>query len=186
MGGAPIAPRAMAARFATKLDDNDNVQILECTNILHRLHPFQGVDRIEREDKRSGKRHTPEELYHSFLDSISYLCDIHPQGGTVTAAALNKVQHGAILHLAANEGVQNCIRPFIEWVATTLLKDITRDNRADKEQILLRNAITWGTKRMKSYKRKMRTRLQKCHRQLIDVFRSKDRVPRFYNVTELC
>lgn len=176
VGRAPDAPRAMAATSAAMLDEN--VQILEYANILFGLDPFQGVDRVEREDKRSGKRYTLKELYRSFLDSVSYLCDIHPQGGTVTAAALEKVQHGAILHLAANEGIPNHIRPFIKWVATTLLKDVTRNNRAEKEEILLRDAIRLGTHRMASYQGKMRTCLQKCRVKLIEVFRSKDNLIR--------
>jgi hypothetical protein len=169
--GAPDAPRAMAATSAAMLDEN--VQLLEYANILFGLDPFQGVDRVEREDKRSGKRYTIEELYRSFLDSISYLCDIHPQGGTVTAAALSRVQNVAILHLAANEGIPSRIRPFIKWVATRLPKDVTQDNRTEKEELLLREAIGWGKPRMESYNWKTRTYLHKCRLKLHEVFRRK-------------
>jgi hypothetical protein len=94
--------------------EDENIELLEYSNLLYGIYPFQGPDRVLREDKIIGRRYSHKELRRSFLDGISYLCDVNPQGSTVTAGALNKVSSGAILHLAANEGVTQSVHQFIK------------------------------------------------------------------------
>lgn len=100
---APRGPRAMAAADEDMKDEN--VGELEKANLLYGIHPFQGLDRVDSEGKKFGNRGTPKMYRHSFLDNICYLCDVYPQGGTVTAGALNQISSsssssGAILYLS--------------------------------------------------------------------------------------
>lgn len=168
----PSAPRAM--RAAEEDMNDENVGVLELANLLYGIHPFQGLDRVDSESKRLGNRDPHKTCRHSFLDNISYLCDIHPEGGTVTAGALNRLpSSGVLLYLAANEGVPDHIRPFIEWVVTDLLKSVTSENCEEKKKTLLREAMKWGWERMDSYRRKTLHSLRNCRPKINEVFRGK-------------
>jgi hypothetical protein len=55
-----------------------------------------------------------------------------------------------------------------------LLKDVTLNNREDKETQLLREAIKRGIQRVDCYYRKMHTHLQRCRSRIDETFTGKD------------
>lgn len=166
----PSAPRAMLAG-PEDLKDVE-VDLYENLNLLHALDPFQGLDHVDRQDKKCDDRYTSQELRRSFLDGISYLCDIDPQGGTVTAGAMRKVFSNALLYVAANEGIKAGVLEFVKWVLQ-VLKDVTMNNRQEQEKIL-RAAVKKAHLRMDSYHRKMLFHVQKCRAVIALDFEGKD------------
>ncbi|KAJ5658577.1 uncharacterized protein N7484_002226 [Penicillium longicatenatum] len=139
----PAAPRAML-NGSGGLEENE-VTLHKYLNLLYCLDGFQGQGRIDREDKKCGEnRYTTKELRRSFLDGVSYLCDINSKGGTVTAAAIRKFyqknQIQARLYLAANEPILDKVYDFVVKMLRDL-GDITPDNRGQKEEKILREAL---------------------------------------------
>jgi hypothetical protein len=140
---------------------DEEVDLYENLKLLHALDPFQGLNHVNRQDKKCDDRYTSQELRRSFLDGISYLCDIDPQGGTVTAGAMCEVSPNALLYLAANESIKARVRKFVKWVLQ-VLKDVSMNNRQEQEEKILRRAVKNAHLRMDSYRRKMLFHLQKC------------------------
>ena len=83
---------------------------------------------LEREAEQDSARSSEGELRRNFLDKISYLCDTDKGGKTVTAGALEKLLHGNVLWLAANEGISEEIKGFAEWILDQL-RTLTSENK---------------------------------------------------------
>lgn len=172
---APIAPRAMLNGSAG-LEENE-VTLHKYLNLLHCLDEFQGQGRIDREDKKCGEnRYTTKELRRSFLDGVSYLCDIRPNGGTVTAAAIRKFykkkEIQARLYLAANETIPDEVFGFVVKMLRDL-EDMTPDNRGQKEEKILREALLLGQQRVEHYHKKFLYHFKRCHRDISVLFKGK-------------
>lgn len=174
---APTAPRAML-NGSGGLKDNE-ITLYKYLNLLHCLDEFQGQGRVDREDKKCGEnRYTTEELRRSFLDGVSYLCDISPKGDTVTAAAIRKFYRKrdiqARLYLAANEPILDKVRDFLKKMLRDLV-DITPDNRGQKEEEILREALVLGQQRVKYYHEKALKYLKICNRYIRVLFKGEYR-----------
>ena len=121
--------------------------------LLHFLGPFHGKY-SERQFKETNSKYSVVELRRSFLESISYLCDIEKGGATVTSAALQKLLYSNILWLGANEGIRPNIERFVQSVLDRV-KDINHENRETVEKSILHDAVKLAHQRMEFYRIKM-------------------------------
>lgn len=116
--------------------------------LLSVVTPYTGTH-TEREDASN----SPTKLRQEFLDKFAYLCDVEKGGATVTAAAIRKTQKQVSsneLWLAANEGIRPEVHDFAKRTLA-LLKTTSEINRALVEEVILRDAIETGIKRIEFY-----------------------------------
>ena len=128
--------------------------------LLHALGPFLGPH--ERQFIADADQEDPTKLRRSFLNAISYLCDIERGGKTVTAAALQRLPLSNFLWLAANENVRKEVFDFVENILFNELSNVSAENRADVEKSILHSAVKLARQRMESYRLQVRNLCQKC------------------------
>lgn len=106
------------------------------------------------------------ELRRDFLDRLSYLCDVDKSGATVTAAAMQyKNANFNVLWLAANEGIRDEVKSFVE---TTMerLRAVDAENSDNTRNAILQDAVGKGEQRFQFYRNKMLGFAKQCRDEL--------------------
>lgn len=131
-----------------------------------RMVLFEGL--VKFKDKPQEREITNDDICEArrdFLDSFAYLCDIEKGGATVTAAALQKLQHSNILWLAANEG----IRPQVLKYGETLLSILRKIDSMTEEEVrddILQLALENCASRINFYIKELQKSARNCRMQL--------------------
>lgn len=106
------------------------------------------------------------ELRRDFLDKLSYLCDIHKSGATVTSAAMQqKKRFSNILWLAANESIRPEVRIFVE-LTMERLRAVNFETSEDTANAILQDAVGNGEQRFLFYRTKMLGFAKQCRDKL--------------------
>ena len=154
---SPRAPKAMLARSQSEtnkdafssLELDFNQKLL----LLNVLAEFNG-SHIERQAEKETSDTSERELRRDFLDKISYLCDTEKGGRTVTAGALQSLLHDNVLWLAANEGVSEGTRYFVEWILRNLAK-LTHEDKDMTVELIFGEAVGRAHQRISFYQSKL-------------------------------
>lgn len=114
------------------------------------------------------------ELRRDFLDKLSYLCDIHKSGATVTAAAMQqKKRVSNILWLAANEGIRPEVKVFVE-LAMERLRAVNFEKSEDTTNAILQDAVGKGEQRFLFYRAKVLGFAKQCRDKLDGLKKDKE------------
>ncbi|KAI5457398.1 hypothetical protein BGZ63DRAFT_417121 [Mariannaea sp. PMI_226] len=121
----------------------------------------------EHERRRPASNVSDEacEIRRDFLDSFAYLCDIRTGGSTVTAAALQELPHSNFLWLAANEGIQDRVHAFAEFVLERLKKMNSETEPMVREEIF-QEAVQISSDRLGFYRNELQTYARNCRMDL--------------------
>jgi hypothetical protein len=168
----PLAepPKAREALIKKQASDQCSALGLELNRRLlfrHALGKYNGPY-IKRQADEFSKGSSLQELRRGFVNKISYLCDVRKEGGTVTAAALQALKYGNFLWLAANEGITNDIKSFVQWILDQLRK-LKSDNQQRIENAILKEAIERARPRMSFYQSKLVYYERKCRQHLLKI-----------------
>lgn len=165
----PQAPRAMVQSRPALDQQNQQIEHQEMENLYPRMILFEALAGFEGQHKsRATCDDIARETRHNFLDSFAYLCDVEKGGATVTAAALQSLQHSDFLWLAANDGVREEVLEY----ANVMLKHlcaVTAETMEKKKGTLLKIAVAKCSPRIHFYRRNVEKLAKRCRTTLKSV-----------------
>ncbi|KAH7014572.1 uncharacterized protein B0I36DRAFT_255249 [Microdochium trichocladiopsis] len=121
------------------------------------LTEYQDAPKAREATKNAGRTHRRD-----FLDAFAYLCDVEKGGATVTAAALEQLEHSNFLWLAANEGISQDVKAYAE----TLLRGLQQPHFQGLEEWIFRQAVTKCAPRIETYQQGVKHHATACRMQL--------------------
>ncbi|KAK1584937.1 uncharacterized protein LY79DRAFT_519668 [Colletotrichum navitas] len=168
----PTAPRAMLSEALNNSEastsPSEEVFIAATRKLYPRLALFGALAGFKNhQERRKPSNDEIVEARRNFLDSFSYLCDVQKGGATVTAAGLQKLSHGNILWLAANEGIRNDIRTYAETILSCL-KSVNSETEKTVQEKIFHLAVKNCNSRISTYNEEVRRYARNCRMQLRD------------------
>ncbi|KAK7926545.1 hypothetical protein PG985_003543 [Apiospora marii] len=129
------------------------------TSLHSKLCLLQCISKYTGPKDIDSKRHEPSlepiELRRAFTNQVSYLCDGRKDGTTVTGCFVQASGNENVLWVASNEGVEQNVRTFLEWMILEVLRVVTNESRNYYEEKLLVRAVALAADRLRFYQRKM-------------------------------
>jgi hypothetical protein len=121
--------------------------------LLSILEPTRG----DLEPNSTSRFNTAESynLWHKFLDQISWLCDYKKGGTTVSSIAVQATIQGPTYWLAANSNPSAMAKPHLEWVLGELtnLHNLSPDQLQIVEDEIVARSIAFSSEKIKTYGR---------------------------------
>jgi len=110
------------------------------------------------------------ELWHKFLDHLSWVCDYKGGGVTVSAIAAQSTPAGPIFWLAANRNPARKAVPHLEWVLAQLesAHSASSQELEELERVITRRCIEFSRSRVKDYGRQLCINIRRSYEHMAD------------------
>jgi len=129
--------------------------------LLRILDPTRG-DQSTRSASEP-KEQSQEELWHKFLNQLSWVCDSEPGGVTVSAIAAESTPEGPIFWLAANKDPAFKALPHLRWVLEQLdsIHKLSPPEIEKLEDDITMRCIEFSKNKVKNYGNRLRCSIRK-------------------------